>query len=94
MSVMMGADVEFVEVTFLYAREKALPDSRSAPRIERVGVRVPSVKTADDRHLPGIRRPHAEAHTLLVPGASNVSSQLVVDAVVPPFIEKIEIFSG
>ena len=69
-----GMDVEFVQYTGFYPRNKTLPDSRLASRRQRMSGFVPTVKVADDKDLLGIGGPDCEIGALSVVNSQEVST--------------------
>src|ERR1700690_655405 len=59
--VMMRNDMKFINRALGDAGDEALPDARAPTGAQRMRTRIPPVEAANDRHLAGVRRPHAEA---------------------------------
>ena len=64
-AAMVRGNVKFVERALTGAGHKRLPDSGAATGMQRVGVRIPSIKAAYHRDGLRIGSPHAEACALL-----------------------------
>src|ERR1700730_6647306 len=85
--VMSGVDVKLVQRALVDAGDKAFPDSRRAPRLELMRLRVPTVEAADHRHAAGVRSPDAEDGALGALGFHQVRAHLLVNAIVAALVE-------
>jgi hypothetical protein len=80
-------NVKFVQSALVNARNETFPNSRSPTRLELMRLRVPSIETADHRHLASIRSPDAKDGPLGSLRFRRVRPHLVVNAIVAAFIE-------
>ena len=53
--------------------------------------RVPAIKVSDNRNLARIRRPDAETRALLVSSRHEMSTQLLVGAIISALIEEMKV---
>ena len=80
-------NVKFVQSALVNARNEPFPNSRSPARLELMRLRVPSIETADHRHLARIRGPDAKDGPLGSLRFRGVRPHLVVNAIVAAFVE-------
>src|SRR5215469_13099746 len=93
-SVAIGFNVEFVQVTRLGVGDEALPDARGSAGMQAVSFGIPAVEAADDRNRTSVRSPDAEDHAGLAVGGVGMGAHLVVNAVVAALVKQVEILVG
>ena len=91
MPVVVRNNVVLVERALADDGNKTFPDSRAAARFEQMGVIVPSIEIADDRNLSRIRCPYSKIRSRLAINGGEPCAELVIRAVVAPFVEQIKI---
>src|SRR5437899_522511 len=64
-AVFKSGDMVFINIAFLYVRNKAFPDAALIPaRQQRMAFIIPLIKNTYDRNLGSIWRPHGEMITV------------------------------
>src|SRR5215213_3343263 len=83
-----GGDEELVALTLGRLGDDALPDARSAARVERHAGPVPRGEVAGHPHGPGRRCPHGEGDPTVL---QHVRAEAFVEAVVAAFAQQVEV---
>jgi len=63
-TVLIRDDVKLIDSSFAGSGNESFPNSGTALRLQRVGIVIPSIETADHVNVPGVGRPDAEYRTL------------------------------
>lgn len=92
--VVMGADVKLIKRALLDSGNESFPDAGASSRVQRMSLRVPTIETADDTDFPGIWGPNAKRDAAFVSGVRQVRTELGVGAIIPPFVEEINVFGS
>src|SRR5262249_20434907 len=92
--VVAGGDGVFVQGPGPDVRDEALPNPGGAPQLEKLLVPPPPVEIADDRNLLGVGGPDGEVRAGRSVALAHMGPQLLVDSVVVPFSQEIEVVVG
>ncbi len=93
--LLMRFDVVLVAVAVARLRHEPLPHARAVvPDLERMAVVIPAVEVADDAHARRVGCPHPEPGTRHAIDMAGMRAELVVQAAVAAFLEKVDVVIG
>jgi len=93
-TAVMRDDVVFVDCPFVQPGNETLPNTRLAFWLQGMACLIPAVERAYDRDLFGVGCPNSEIGPPNPVPRCGMSSKLVIESIMRPFIEKKEVIAG